>query len=63
VDHLRAVNDDNLARLYTLTAKLTERLADAQNVRARLTKALAMNAWPDVRASLPQLGDRAKDER
>jgi hypothetical protein len=46
----RAVNDDTLVRIDTLTARLTERIEESRDVRARLTEALAANAWPDVRS-------------
>ena len=53
MDHPPAVNDDTLTRLRTLTATLTEQLAVAESTRARLTEALAANAWPRVRAPRP----------
>jgi len=47
VDHPKAVNDDTLAGLHLMAARLTERIGEGQDLRARLTKALAANAWPD----------------
>jgi len=47
------VKDDTLARLYTLMATLTEQLAAAESARARLTKALAADAWPEVQVHAP----------
>jgi hypothetical protein len=49
MDHPRAVFDDTLVRLQTLKARLTERIGESQDVRARLLEALKANAWPDVR--------------
>jgi hypothetical protein len=48
VDHPKAVNDDTLAGLYLMAARLTERIGEGQDLRARLTRALAANAWPDL---------------
>jgi hypothetical protein len=58
VDYPRAVKDD-IVRLHTLAARLTERIGEARDVRARLIQALAANAWPNVR-SAPH---RAPDDR
>ena len=49
--HPRAVCDETFVRLQTLTARLTEHLGHAQNLRARLVRALEANAWPDVRSA------------
>ena len=49
MDHPRAVLDDTLVRLETLTAQLTERIGESRDVRARLVEALRANVWPDVR--------------
>ena len=43
--------DDMLDRLHTLADRLTERLVDAERIRARFTKAHDANAWPDVRSA------------
>jgi hypothetical protein len=48
VDHPKAVNDDTVAGLYLMAARLTERIGEGQDLRARLTRALAANAWPDL---------------
>jgi len=63
VDHPRAVVDDTLVRLQTLTARLTERIEESQDVRARLIEALKANAWPDVRTTSPHFSadDRRRD--
>jgi len=63
VDHPRAVFDDTLVRLQTLTARLTERIEESQDVRARLIEALKANAWPDVRTTSPHFSadDRRRD--
>jgi hypothetical protein len=41
---------DNMAarRLNTLNIRLSERLAEAANIRARFTKAFDANVWPDL---------------
>lgn len=49
MNHPRAVVGDTLVRLQTLTVQLTERINEAQAVRARLADAQKANAWPDVR--------------
>jgi hypothetical protein len=41
-------HDETLDRLHELTNRLTARLADAETVRARLTKARQQARWPDV---------------
>ena len=41
-------HNETLDRLYELTNGLTARLADAETVRARLTKAHQQAKWPDV---------------
>ena len=41
--------EDILDRLHKLADRLTECLADAERIRARVTKAHDANAWPDVR--------------
>ena len=43
--------DDTLDRLHQLADRLTERLVDAERIRARFTKAHDANAWPDVRST------------
>lgn len=65
MDHPRAVFDDTLVRLRTLKAQLTERLSEAQDVRARLVEALKANAWPDVRSATQRVpaGDRRRETR
>ena len=40
--------DDTLDRLHQLADRLTERLVDAECIRARFTKAHDANVWPDV---------------
>lgn len=49
MDQPRAVFDDTLVRLQTLTADLTDRIGESQDVCARLVEALKANAWPEVR--------------
>ena len=43
--------EDILDRLRKLADRLSERLVDAERIRARLTKAHDANAWPDVRSA------------
>jgi len=63
VEYSRAVNDDTLVRILTLTARLTDRIGESRDVRARLTEALAANAWPDVHSASwhPPLDDRRRE--
>lgn len=51
------MNDDRtLDRLRDIANRLTERLVDAEIIRARLTKArLEANTWPDLRSG--RMGD------
>lgn len=48
MDHPRAVNHEALIRLQTLTANLSDQIAESQDVRARLARALDTAKWPDV---------------
>ena len=48
VDQPKAMNDDTIHRLYEVTAKLEDRLMEAEDVRVRFTKALSANVWPDL---------------
>ena len=57
MDQLKAMNDDALARLYTLTAQLKERLLEAEDVRARFIRAHDADAWPDMRLASQLLAD------
>ena len=50
-------HDETLDRLHELTNRLTARLADAETVRARLTKARPQAKWPDVRPASPRIAD------
>lgn len=61
----RAGFDDTLVRLQTLTARLTERIGESRDVRARLLDAMKANAWPDVRSATPRspADDRDRDQR
>jgi hypothetical protein len=62
---------DTLERLHELADRLTERLVDAERIRARFNKARDANAWPDVRPAsqgctdIPELPHfrRADDNR
>ena len=45
-----AVSDTTLDQIRVLTTRLTECLAEAQNIRARFTKARDANVWPVPRA-------------
>ena len=47
---------DTLDRLQKLTDRLSERLADAERIRARFIKAHAANAWPDMRSAFRKCG-------
>jgi hypothetical protein len=42
------MNADTLLRLHEVTITLEDRLKEAEDVRARFTKALDANVWPDV---------------
>jgi hypothetical protein len=45
------MSDDTLDRLHTLTARLTECLEEAADIRARLKKAQEdTTIWPDLRS-------------
>jgi hypothetical protein len=59
----KAVNDDHLVRLHALTARLTERIGEGRDARARLTRALAASGWSDVRLALRHrpLATRVRD--
>jgi len=48
---------DTLDRLQKLTDRLSERLADAERIRARFIKAHAANAWPDLRSAFRKCGE------
>ena len=47
---LKAPSDQTAERLEELTDRLTERLWEAEGVRARLTKARNANVWPDLQS-------------
>jgi hypothetical protein len=47
---LKAPADQTVARLRELTAGLTERLLEAGDIRARITKARDANVWPDLQS-------------
>jgi hypothetical protein len=40
--------DNMTGRLYALNVSLSERLAEAADIRGRFTKALDANVWPDL---------------
>ena len=46
----KAPSDQTVARLRKITAGLTERMSEAENIRARLTKARDANVWPDLQS-------------
>ena len=48
MDHPRTVTDHTADRLNTLNTRLRECLLDAENVRARFTKAHDANVWPNL---------------
>jgi hypothetical protein len=48
MDERKTVEDVTADRLHALSARLKECLVDAENVRARFTKAHDTNAWPDL---------------
>ena len=50
-------HDETLDRLHELTNRLTARLADAETVRARLTKARQQAKWPDVQPASRRFAD------
>jgi hypothetical protein len=47
---LKAPSDQTVERLRELTARLTERLWEAEDIRARITKARDANVWPDLQS-------------
>lgn len=49
----KVISDNTPARLNQLTARLQERLVEAEDIRIRFTKALDANAWPNVRCLSP----------
>ena len=49
--------DLTVDRLYELTARLKACLVEAEDIRARLTKARDANKWPDLRAAAQLLAD------
>lgn len=51
------MNADTLHRLHEVTAKLDDRLTEAEIVRARFTKAQQADAWPDMRLAAQLLAD------
>jgi hypothetical protein len=53
----KVMRDDTVARLSALATQLQECLADAQDIRARFTKARAANMWPDLPSRAPPLTD------
>ena len=53
-----ALGDDTVARLRALATQLQERLADAERIRARFTRARAANVWPDLSSRSPLLTQR-----
>ena len=55
LDQRHAVKDDHLVRLHALTARLTQRIGEGVDVRARLTRAFAASAWPDRRSAARHL--------
>ena len=46
----KAPSDQTVARLRELTSRLTERMWEAEDIRARLTKARDANVWPDLQS-------------
>ena len=53
------MSDETLDRLHALTAHLTECLAEAAEVRARLAKARHdVTMWPDLQPASPSHTDR-----
>lgn len=51
------MRDLTVDRLYELTARLKACLVEAEDIRARLTKARDANKWPDLRAAAQLLAD------
>lgn len=51
MDRSNSLKDDTLRRLNSLTDVLKAHLEEAEDVRARFTKAHEADAWPDLRAA------------
>jgi predicted trehalose synthase len=47
---LKAPSDQTSEQLLELTDRLTERLWEAEDIRARLTRARDANVWPDLQS-------------
>ena len=47
---LKAPSDQTVETLRELTARLAERMWEAEDIRARLTKARDANVWPDLQS-------------
>ena len=61
--HKTVASDETLTRLHTLTARLTECLVEAEDVRSRLTKARDANVWPDLQPASRVLMDYNRSRR
>ena len=49
------LRDDTVDRIYELTDRLQERLADAERIRARYSRAHERNQWPDLDGAVARL--------
>ena len=49
------VSDPTVGRLYDLTDLLQERLAEAESIRDRFTRAREGNSWPDPRGAVAKV--------
>jgi len=63
VQERKSVSDETLTRLHTLTARLSECLVEAEDVRSRLTKARDANVWPDLQPASRVLMDYNRSRR
>jgi hypothetical protein len=56
----KTVGDHTVDRLYELTARLQDCLTDAEQIRARLTKARdTYPAWPDLEGAIDRVMNKA----
>ena len=54
--------DNTLDRLYNLKNQLQERLAEAEEVRARYIKAHDANNWPDLPSTSQPVTDQSEGD-